>query len=440
MDPTNKQALPSVLFVDDEKPILQAIRRFARTQPWSVSFAESGEQALELLNEREYAVVVSDMRMPGMNGADLLKKVREVQPLAIRILLSGYADINDVRSVVNDAGIFNYLSKPWCSESLLEVVNSAISSYESEKVQESENQKTKEKSVTLGKIALLLDKKAKERDIEVEQAMALVDCMHGQMQARFKDTVKVLNQIIDWKEGRDTMHSKFVMKYAELIAKKLKLDDEVDDIIAAAMLHRVGMVGMQDKFSSVPYFKLSKEEKEEYETYPLLGEAALAHAPSLNGVAKLIRHQKEYVNGTGGPDGLNFKEIPMGAQIIGLLSDFYELYRGKLELNISGVDSALEYMEQWVTKKYSESIFKIFKEELDHQCEFLSGSMLKSAGDLCEGMQLEQNIYSKVGAILVSRGTILTPTVIGKIHDLEGEHAAYFVSQTNMSPQVRVQE
>lgn len=428
MQAVTLETKPSILFVDDERSILNSIKRVVRPLDWNVTFVTSGEEALELMANESYAVVVSDMRMPGMNGSEFLAKVKELQPFAVRVLLSGYADIHDVRDAVNNAGIFNYLPKPWCSDSLVEVIEGAIELHEQQVEEDTQNKKTKAKSVTLGKIALILDKKAKERDIEVDQALTLVDCIHTQMQSRFKDSVKVLNQIIDWKEGRDTNHTKFVMKYAERIANELELGNDVDDILTAATLHRVGLVGLPDKFSVTPYFRLNKEEKAMFDTYPVLSEAALASADSLKGAAKLIRHQKEHANGTGKPDGLNYRQIPVGSQIICLLSDFYELANGKLEQNISGIQKALEYIELWLGKKYCQPVYDVFIRVFDRDCELLECSRLIRSGDFESGMVLEQDIVSSAGAVLVSSGTELTSVIIQKIISLENEDTEYLIS------------
>ena len=219
------------------------------------------------------------------------------------------------------------------------------------------------------------------------------------------------------------------------IANKMNLNDDVDDIVVAAMLHRVGMVGMPDRFRQEPYYSLSAEDKTLYDNYPVLGEQALAQSNNLRSVAKLIRHHKEYADGSGKPDALHFKQTPVGAQIIGMLSDFFELALGRFDKAISGSDAALLYLEKWAGKKYDMSIYKTFIDVFDPDCDELSGSMMLSSDKLEDGMLLEQNVYSKAGAILLSKGARITPAIIEKIVSFEEKGAEYRVRVEKEKPE-----
>ncbi len=115
-----------VLFVDDEIKVLQGLRRMLRgmRNEWVMAFAESGDEALELLTKAPADVVVSDMRMPGMDGAQLLDTVRKRHPGAARIILSGYANEESVLRTIGPA--HQYLAKPCSSETLTKTVTSAL--------------------------------------------------------------------------------------------------------------------------------------------------------------------------------------------------------------------------------------------------------------------------------------------------------------------------
>ncbi len=110
---------PRILFVDDEENVLRALRRLFRREPWTLGFARSGAEALEVF-ERDgpYDVVVSDQRMPGMTGVELLRRLRAVRPQCVRIVLSGHTDVNAVIEAVNEGAIYKFLTKPWDDEVL----------------------------------------------------------------------------------------------------------------------------------------------------------------------------------------------------------------------------------------------------------------------------------------------------------------------------------
>jgi FixJ family two-component response regulator len=120
-----------VLFVDDEIPILEGYRRLLHRE-FPVTTAVGAEEGLAAIRtEGPFAVVISDMRMPGMTGAEFLAKVREKSPATIRMLLTGYSDLDAAISAVNQGQIFRYLTKPCEKEILVEAIQSGLDIYRS---------------------------------------------------------------------------------------------------------------------------------------------------------------------------------------------------------------------------------------------------------------------------------------------------------------------
>ncbi|WP_086932027.1 response regulator [Agarilytica rhodophyticola] len=112
----------TILFVDDERSVLKAIKRVFIREPCNILIAESGEEGLTLLEKEQVHLVVSDQRMPKMSGSAFLKTVRDLYPHTIRIIMSGYADISAVIEGVNQAHISHFLTKPWETEDLKKAV------------------------------------------------------------------------------------------------------------------------------------------------------------------------------------------------------------------------------------------------------------------------------------------------------------------------------
>jgi EAL domain-containing protein (putative c-di-GMP-specific phosphodiesterase class I)/DNA-binding response OmpR family regulator len=108
----------SLLLVDDEANILSALKRLLRPDGYEIRTAASGEEGLELLAQHSFDVIVSDQRMPGMDGADFLRQARNLRPDTIRIMLSGYTELQSVTDAVNEGAIFKFLTKPWNDEQL----------------------------------------------------------------------------------------------------------------------------------------------------------------------------------------------------------------------------------------------------------------------------------------------------------------------------------
>lgn len=115
----------TLLFVDDEPDILQALQRAFRKR-YRILLANSGSEAIALLNRQSVDLIISDQRMPGASGVDVLKHALKVQPEAVRILLTGYADVESLAQCVNEAQIYKYITKPWQPEMVLLTVYRAL--------------------------------------------------------------------------------------------------------------------------------------------------------------------------------------------------------------------------------------------------------------------------------------------------------------------------
>ncbi|HBG25501.1 MAG: hypothetical protein A2Y10_14550 [Planctomycetes bacterium GWF2_41_51] len=103
----------TILFVDDDKLILSSLKRGLIDEPYHLLFAESGKEALSILEKNEVHVIVTDMRMPEMLGLELLKIVKEKYPNMVRIILSGYTQVGTLLTAINQGEIFRYITKPW---------------------------------------------------------------------------------------------------------------------------------------------------------------------------------------------------------------------------------------------------------------------------------------------------------------------------------------
>ena len=117
-----------VLFVDDEPQVLETISLIFRN--WHFVTAVGAETALKAISDDKFAVVVSDQRMPGMTGAELLKKVREIAPETIRIILTGYSDMDSIIEAINSGEVWRFINKPWDNQKLKATVKAAVDLYE----------------------------------------------------------------------------------------------------------------------------------------------------------------------------------------------------------------------------------------------------------------------------------------------------------------------
>ena len=131
---------PTVLFVDDEEKVLKSLKRGFLDEPYKKLFAISGKEALEILEKNEIYVIVTDMRMPEMNGLELLKIVKEKYPDVVRMVLSGYTQISTLLTAINQGEIFKFITKPWKLEkefkpAIHEAIEHYLANYEQKKAE-----------------------------------------------------------------------------------------------------------------------------------------------------------------------------------------------------------------------------------------------------------------------------------------------------------------
>ncbi len=120
----------TILFVDDEEKILKSLERGLLDEPYNCFFAKSGKKALEILEQNEVHVIVTDMRMPEMSGLEFLRIVKEKYPHIVRLVLSGYTQVTTLLTAINQGEIFKFITKPWkLEEEFKTVLQEAVEYY-----------------------------------------------------------------------------------------------------------------------------------------------------------------------------------------------------------------------------------------------------------------------------------------------------------------------
>jgi response regulator RpfG family c-di-GMP phosphodiesterase len=177
-----------ILFVDDEKSILSSLRRLFRTSPYELLTAISGAEALDILKVRMVDLVVSDMRMPEMDGAEFLTKVASQWPETIRILLTGYSDLESTIAAVNNGRIYRYLSKPWEENDLRMTIHQAL----------------EKKTIEKERDRLLLLTSAQNAELlNLNQNLEkTVEARTEQIRKTFHQTILIFSQLVELREKK----------------------------------------------------------------------------------------------------------------------------------------------------------------------------------------------------------------------------------------------
>lgn len=165
----------TLLLVDDEENITSSLSRMLRRDGYRILRAGSGQEGLEVLSQNPVGVIVSDQRMPEMTGTEFLSKVRELYPDTIRIVLSGYTDLNSVTDAINRGAIYKFLTKPWEDDLLRANIEEAFRAYEMRMENIRLTQQLKDANDELGRINADLEHRVQE---DAQQAVFNLRMIH----------------------------------------------------------------------------------------------------------------------------------------------------------------------------------------------------------------------------------------------------------------------
>ncbi len=426
---------PTLLCVDDERNILNALKRLFRTEKYKVVVAESGAEGLKILESEPVDVVVSDMRMPEMDGAQFLEQVAKRWPQTMRVLLTGYADIESTIAAVNKGKIFQYVSKPWNDEDIKLVIRRALEVKFLEQEQKRLERLTKKQNEELRHLNENLEKMVEARTSEVQQTADMLDLAYEELKQSYAVAVEVFADLLELREGIGSGHSRRVAEYARLIATELGLEEhDLQDVYFAALLHDIGKITLSDSVLSRPYLSLPDKERKKMEEHSLIGERALLALEPLQTAARMIRHHHERYDGEGYPDRLAGEAIPLGARILAVASDYDALRLGTLAEGLFTDDEARSYIEKNGETRYDPRVVDAFLKAVGPQGEVDDSDEIRlMTKDLKEGMVLSRDLVHFDGMLLLRAGYEVKPAVIQKLLEFEREaersYTLYIVRQ-----------
>ncbi len=302
---------PAVLFVDDEPNILKALGRLFRGENFDLKTAGSGADALKLIEERPVQILVSDHRMPGMTGVDLLSKVRERWPEVMRILVTGNSEINIAVDAINRGQIFRLITKPWNDDEIKATVKEALDLYLLKDEIKRLNHLTQEQNLELKDLHHNLEQKVMERTRDLSKKNAELGHV-------YVGTLRAVIGSVDARHRCSSGHSERVGNCTAMIARRMGLEEpRVRRMQIAGLLHDVGIIGVRGKIFG-KQGPLSPDEWKEMREHPVLSVQIIGAVPGLQDILPMVRNHHEWFDGDGRgyPDGLKGDAINTGARII----------------------------------------------------------------------------------------------------------------------------
>ena len=381
----------TILFVDDEPLILKAIENslFRRRKVWSMKFAIGAQEALEILATTPCAVIVADMRMPGMDGIQLLREVKEKYSNIIRIMLTGTADIQTAIDAINTGEVFRFLSKPTTTKTLEDAIEAGLKQV---RLIEAESRLLRE--TLTGTINLLYD------------LMASIDPGRHSRGLWMRDTVREVAQSIDILKGRWEIEVAALLSQVgaislprELLKDRLSGDDEKSD-------EKDCLSGDDEKSDESQLSNLILE----------TGTELVGRIPYLEAVSKIIRYQHKRFDGSGFPeDSVAGHDIPLGARVLKILHDFRKY--DKQYHNRYRIQTRMRSVPGVYDTELMELIIPICP--LPYGVEAEENDRLELyAKDLKVGQKLLSHVRTVDNVIVVGAGNRLSPTFLARIKSL----------------------
>ncbi|MDK2776923.1 MAG: response regulator [Pseudomonadota bacterium] len=410
-----------LLIVDDEEAVLQALRRLFHRQ-YDVVTHTSGAAALEQLKTDAFDLIISDMRMPGMSGAELLKSCFEQYPDMIRILLTGYSDLESAIKAVNEGNIYRYISKPWDNDQLRAVVAEAIDTRDLRSANERLNAHIVEQNEELARLNRELQDKYQEKSDQVGEAEARLTDAYRNLRQEFNSMVHILVSIMERRNGEEKDSSERIARLAKEFAEFSGLEgQQIQDVYYAALLRNIGKVSLPDAVLSKAIAQMSQSEKQEYARFTINGQTTLMLLEPLQNASSIIRSHMELYNGKGFPDKLSGDAIPKEARILRIVNDYVEVQR---EHNFLGEtldeESARAYLLKMAGQRYDRELVDIFMDVLEDFSEGVVPNMERIPIEEARvGMTLAGNLVSPAGVVLLSEGTCLTERHVAKLQAMQ---------------------
>jgi putative two-component system response regulator len=279
-----------ILVVDDEVANVRLLTRVLGGEH-DVFEAQSGPEGVAILEKEPISLIITDQRMPGMTGVQLLEQSLNIRPDAIKILLTGYTDVQALIDAINAGHVYKYVPKPWDADELKLTVRRALEAFE---LKESNDNLTRDLKYALAQL----------EELSTGAIRALADALDAKC---------------DYTAG----HSLRVSRVAVMIGRALKLpDDHLKDVELAGILHDIGKIGVPESILWKPS-KLTDEEREIMSMHPVKSAQIIGELRGLARTREYVLHHHEYWDGGGYPNGLKGEDIPLGARII-LVSDAYD--------------------------------------------------------------------------------------------------------------------
>lgn len=322
-----------ILIVDDEPDILELLKETFEGTGYCVAGAQCGAEAIEVFERENPSIILSDNRMPGMSGIEFFEVIRNKGTDAVRILMTGYADLKIAIDAINRGWVYKFVAKPFKLEEILVTVQRAQEFYEMLQQKKQLEEQIRQQNAVLEKrvyertkeLRLLTHELERKNKKLIHQKDEIRD-LYSQLQRSYFGSITALYFALEARDPYTRGHSERVFHYCVHTGEILGLThQEMMNLKYAALLHDLGKIGIPDSILQKPG-KLTQEEYAAIQNHPAVGATILNPIQFLKRAKDIIREHHEHYDGSGYPHGLSAERLSIQGRIIAVV-DAYDAMR-----------------------------------------------------------------------------------------------------------------
>ena len=416
---------PVMLCVDDEQSILKALKRLFFPVGLDIELATNGQDAIRILESKQVHLIISDMRMPEMNGAEFLAKALEIQPDAYRILMTGYSDMASTIAAINDGRIHRYVQKPWNNKDLLNTVKDGLKLFHLEQANKRMQQQISQQNKELKELNHSLEEMVHQRTAQLKKTLAQLRASMARSEQEKQNNLDILYNVISIHPLISAGFAVNVSNLAKAMAEKMQLPaKDIENVALTSLLHEIGMIGLPADLLKKPYHQLEGLEKQQFMEHASHAELILSPAPHLRAVVEGICCQYAHFNGTGYPAELKDTHIPLPARILAVARDYWLLMTRRSYSKVLTPKEACTMIVRASHSLYDPAVINAFEACYQKSRDIFINSIRDgySIDELKPGMRLRSALYNETKILLLPKGCELTPVLIDKLKKYQRQH------------------
>ncbi len=390
-----------ILIVDDEHIVLTALRETLRLEGYEVAAVSDPLQAFEMIQKTRFSVILTDQQMPVLTGLEFLAQAKEVQPDAVRILITAVLSLNTVIDAINKGEIYRFIVKPWLREELLVTVRNGVNRYELVHRNQALQRQTMEMNEKLAEQLRVMDEQNREL---ARLNVALHENLDRSVQLCLK-TSETFYPVLGTQARR-------VLELCKAVGREIGLPPDQQRILEiSARLYDIGLVGIPRdlirKWLNAPD-SLEDAERALVELHPALGQELVSFVSDLRLVGGVIRAHHERFDGEGYPDRLGGENIPWLARLLGVAIG-YAAWPGDSS-------RAVDYVKVQSGRAFDPEAVRAFLRCLP-KAVVPRNEREVLISELRPGMVLASGIYNATGMLLIPEGQVLNDPQIEMVRN-----------------------